>query len=62
VGSRRLTAWAMVRSHQISYLLLGLFFQCWRWRWYVPPKYRLIFNGLHSIIAQKIELFIVKSV
>jgi hypothetical protein len=30
----------------------------WRWRRYVPPKCQLIFNSLHSIISQKLELFI----
>jgi hypothetical protein len=26
--------------------------------WYVPPKSRLTFSGLHDVISQKIELFI----
>jgi hypothetical protein len=30
----------------------------WRWRWHVPPKPRLNFNGLHGIIHQQIELFV----
>jgi hypothetical protein len=30
----------------------------WRWRWHVPPKCRLIFNRLHGIIPQKVELFV----
>jgi hypothetical protein len=29
-----------------------------RWRWHVPPKHQFTFNGLYSIISQKIELFI----
>jgi hypothetical protein len=29
----------------------------WRWRWYVPPKRRLTFNGLHRVVSQKILLF-----
>jgi hypothetical protein len=29
----------------------------WRWKRHVPPKNRLIFNGLHGIISQKIKLF-----
>jgi hypothetical protein len=30
-----------------------------RWRRHVPPKHRLTFNGLHGVISQKIELFII---
>jgi hypothetical protein len=33
-------------------------FRPWRWRRYVPPKRRLTFNGLHSIMSQKMVLFI----
>jgi hypothetical protein len=29
----------------------------WRQTWYVPPKCQLTFNGLHSVIPQKIALF-----
>jgi hypothetical protein len=29
----------------------------WRWRRYVPPKRRLLHNGLHGVISQKIILF-----
>jgi hypothetical protein len=32
----------------------------WLSRTYVPPKRRLTFNGLHSVIVQKIELFLKK--
>jgi hypothetical protein len=35
----------------------GLILLPWRWRWYVPPKRRLTFNGLHGVISQKILLF-----
>jgi hypothetical protein len=38
--------------------LLNLFLWPWRWRRYVPPERRLKLNGLHSIISQKIILFI----
>jgi hypothetical protein len=31
----------------------------WRWRKHVPPKRRLTFNRLHSIISDKTELFAV---
>jgi hypothetical protein len=34
----------------------------WRWRWYVPPKRRLTFNGLHSVVSQKTVLFIITAV
>jgi hypothetical protein len=29
-----------------------------KWRWNVPPKRRLTFNGLHRIISQKVVLLI----
>jgi hypothetical protein len=29
----------------------------WRWRRHVPPKCRLIFNGLHDVISQKTQLW-----
>jgi hypothetical protein len=32
------------------------------WRWYVPPKRRLTLNRQHSIISQKMVLFILKHV
>jgi hypothetical protein len=32
------------------------------WRRFVPPKRRVIFNGLHGVISQKIELFIATAV
>jgi hypothetical protein len=32
------------------------------WRWYFPPKRRLFFNGLHYVISQKIEIFIITAV
>jgi hypothetical protein len=40
----------------------ALFLTCiilrtWRWRWHVPPKHRLTFNGLHALLSQKIQLF-----
>jgi hypothetical protein len=38
--------------------LVWLILRLWRWRWSVPPKRRLSFNGLHEVISQKIVLFI----
>jgi hypothetical protein len=32
----------------------------WRWRRHVPPKRRLIFNGLCGVKTQKIQLFYVR--
>jgi hypothetical protein len=32
-------------------------FEDLRWRRDLPPKRRLIFNGLHGVMSQKIELF-----
>jgi hypothetical protein len=40
-----------------SLSLLNLFLWPRRWRQYVPPKRRLILNGLHSVISQKMILF-----
>jgi hypothetical protein len=34
----------------------------WWWRWHVPPKCWLTFNGLHGVISQKTELFITTAV
>jgi hypothetical protein len=31
--------------------------QRWRWRRHVPPKQRLVFNGLHDVMSLKRELF-----
>jgi hypothetical protein len=30
-----------------------------RWRRHFPPKSRLAFNGLHGVLSQKIEIFII---
>jgi hypothetical protein len=38
--------------------LTGLILQPWRCRWYVPPKRRLTFNGLHRVMFQKIVISI----
>jgi hypothetical protein len=35
-----------------------VFLRFWKWTRYVPPKSRLIFNGLHGVVSQKRELFI----
>jgi hypothetical protein len=40
------------------WFLVRLILRPWRWRRHVPPKHRLIFNGLHDVISQKIEFFI----
>jgi hypothetical protein len=34
-------------------LLTWLILHPWRWRWHVPPKCRLAYNGLHGAISQK---------
>jgi hypothetical protein len=31
----------------------------WRWRRHIPPKRRLTSNGLHGVISQKTELFMI---
>jgi hypothetical protein len=33
-----------------------------RWRWHVPPKRRLTFNGVRGVMSQKIEVFITTAV
>jgi hypothetical protein len=44
--------------HMLSSLFLAwLILQPWRWRWHIPPKHQLTFNGLHGVITQKLELF-----
>jgi hypothetical protein len=43
--------------HLLSrWFLPRLTFRPWRWRRYVFPKRRLIFNGLHSVISQNIHV------
>jgi hypothetical protein len=45
--------------HLLSHWFLArLILQPWRWRRHVPPKRRLTFSRLHSVISQKIELFV----
>jgi hypothetical protein len=46
-----------------TYFMLALAFpilRSWKWRRYAPPKCRLIFNGLHGVITQNIDLFNIK--
>jgi hypothetical protein len=35
-----------------SWFLARLILRAWRWRWYVPLKLWLTFNGLHGVISQ----------
>jgi hypothetical protein len=39
----------------VSWLIL----QPWKWKWHVPPKCQLSFNGLHGVISQNTETFII---
>jgi hypothetical protein len=41
-------------GHFLSRIIL----RPWRWRRHFLPKCRLMFNGLHSVIYQKIEIFV----
>jgi hypothetical protein len=34
----------------------------WEWRQYIPPKVRIIFDGIPSITVQKIKFFNLQSV
>jgi hypothetical protein len=45
------------RCHLAGFFL-NVFLRPSRWRWYVPPKGRLTLNELHSVISQKMVLFI----
>jgi hypothetical protein len=38
-------------------IVIWFIFRSWRWRRNVPPKRRLIFNGLHGVISRTTELF-----
>jgi hypothetical protein len=42
--------------------LASLIFLLLRWKLHVPPKRRLIFNPIHSVVTQEIELFITTAV
>jgi hypothetical protein len=45
--------------HLLSrWYLARIILRSWRWIRYVPSKRRLTFNGLHSVIPQKIVVFI----
>jgi hypothetical protein len=45
-----------------SWFPARLILRPWRWRWHIPPKSPLTFNGLHAVIFQKIVLFITTAV
>jgi hypothetical protein len=40
-----------------SWFLASLSLPPWRWRKHVPSKNRLTFNGLYSVMCQKIQIF-----
>jgi hypothetical protein len=40
------------------WFLAWLIFWPWRWKQHVPSKRWLIFNGLHDVMSQKVELFV----
>jgi hypothetical protein len=44
------------------WFLTWLILRSWSWRWHVPPKRRLTFNGLHGVISQKTEPIITTAV
>jgi hypothetical protein len=41
------------------WFLAWLILRPWRWRRHVPQKRQMTFNGLHGVISQKIELFVI---
>jgi hypothetical protein len=65
---RRVVRWKSQRFGELPCLLpASCFFLSWltcrslRWTWYVPPKHRLTFTGLHDV-SLKIEFFIATDV
>jgi hypothetical protein len=44
------------------WFLVLLIFRPWKLKGYIPPERRLTFNGLHSVISQKIVFFITTAV
>jgi hypothetical protein len=40
------------------WFLTRIILRPWRWKRYIPPKRKFTFNGLNSLICQKIVLFI----
>jgi hypothetical protein len=60
--SRDYTALYSIRNYYclspaLTLVFARLIFPSWRWRRYVPPKRRLILNGLHGVISQKLVIF-----
>jgi hypothetical protein len=45
------------RNQRESRWKAELFLPPWRWRWYVPPKRRLTFNGLDGVMSKNIVVF-----
>jgi hypothetical protein len=58
VGEQAMQETSMKQVVSITLLII----RPWRWRWHVPPKRPLTFNGLHGVISQKMELFITTAV
>jgi hypothetical protein len=42
----------------LCWFLPWLALRLWGWIWHIPPKFQFTFNGLHSIVSHKIELFL----
>jgi hypothetical protein len=53
--------WKQV-ANRAHWFLARLIFRPWRWRWYISPKRRLTVNRLHSVVSQKMVLFITTAV
>jgi hypothetical protein len=53
---------ALLSAHGSLCCFFGWLFLClWRWRWFAPQKYWLIFTGLRSIVSQKVEMSTLRS-
>jgi hypothetical protein len=59
-------SWLLTPTHaeikNACSLVCWTFLRPWRWRRYVPPKRRLLHNGLHGVISQRMILFITTAV
>jgi hypothetical protein len=66
--NRRFGGWCRLHLQSSACHLLSRWFlallilQTWKWRLYGAPKRRLTLNGLHSVISQKMILFITTAV
>jgi hypothetical protein len=58
----RVIRWKSTDISEERCFLAWLILRPWWWRWHAPPKRRLTFSGLHGVMTQKTELFIITAV